>query len=134
VRQIELGKPGVPTSATIPVRVLVISQHEAVRRQLVDYLARSSALTVSGESFSADAIHRARPDVVVLDLSRLGPHRLDRVIADARAVDAALVALASMRDDADERAVLAAGGRYCLKSAGPGGLAETVRSMARQQD
>jgi len=48
------------------VRVLVVSQHDLVRRQLVEYLSRSSALAVDGDELSTDAIVHARPDVVVL--------------------------------------------------------------------
>ena len=53
------------------VTTLVISQHEAVRRQLVTYLGRSPALAVSGDAFSPEAIIQAHPDVLVLDLSQL---------------------------------------------------------------
>jgi len=132
VRQIRLDKPVVPTSLTTQVRALVISQHDAVRHQLVEYLSRSQALAVRGERFSAEAIIAAGPDVLILDLSRLGADGLSQAIAAARQVGAGLIALASIRDAADEQAVLDVGGRYCLKSAGAGGLAETVREMARQ--
>ena len=46
------------------------------------------------------------------------------------AFTAAMAALASLRADADERAVLEAGGLYRLKSAGADGLAETVLATA----
>src|SRR5688500_2315938 len=112
------------------VTTLVISQHEAVRRQLVTYLSRSPALTVRGDAFSPEAIVEAHPDVLVLDLSQLGQAGLRQAIAAAQRVGAHLVALASLREQADERAVTGAGGLYRLKSAGADGLAEIVIDAA----
>ena len=114
------------------VRTLVISQHEAVRRQLVTYLSRSPALSVSGDAFTSEAIVSARPDVLVLDLSQLGQAGLGIALDAARRVDAYLIALASMRDLSDERAVTDFGGLYRLKSAGADGLAEIVQDVARR--
>ena len=116
----------VPAVAT----ALVMSQHEGVRRQLVAYLGRSPTLRVSGDLFSPEAILRTRPDVLVLDLSQLERGGLRKAIDAARQVDARLIALASMRDLADERAVTGAGGLYRLKSAGADGLADIVVDVA----
>ena len=112
------------------IRTLVISQHEAVRRQLVMYLSRSPMLSVHGEPFTPGAIVDAQPDVLVLDLSRLGPVGLRQALEASQLVGARLVALASMYDPADQLAVIGAGGLYRLKSAGEDGLAEVVRDVA----
>jgi hypothetical protein len=122
--------PEPATASTAVVQTLVLSQHEAVRRQLVAYLGRSPALAVSGEPFDPEAIVRARPEVVVLDLSRLGSAGLRSAIGAVQAVGARLIALASIREPADEDAVGRAGGLYRLKSAGADGLAETVLGPA----
>ena len=114
------------------VQVLVVSQHDAVRRQLVAYLGRSPSLTVDGDEFSWDTIVGTHPEVVVLDLSQLGPNGLRQAVDAARNVGARLIALASIREPADERAVIEAGGLYCLKSAGADGLAETVLSAVHR--
>lgn len=111
------------------VETLVMSQHEVVRRQLVTYLGRSPSLAVTGDVFSQEVILRTHPDVVVLDLSQLGRESLHQAIDAARRVGARLIALASMRDLADERAVTEAGGLYRLKSAGADSLAEIVREI-----
>ena len=120
------------TCADVAVRTLVISQHEAVRRQLVAYLTRSGALSVRGDSFTPEAIIRADPDVLVLDLSQLGRAGLGAALDAARHVGAQLIALASMREPADERAIVDAGGLYRLKSAGAEGLAESIQEVARR--
>jgi DNA-binding NarL/FixJ family response regulator len=112
------------------VHTLVISQHDAVRRQLVAYLTRSPDLAVRGEPFMPDAIVRVRPDVVVLDLSRIGHAGLVAALGETRGIGARMVALASIYDLADERAVTAADGIYRLKTAGADGLAEIVRDAA----
>lgn len=113
------------------VQVLVISQHDAVRRQLVAYLGRSPSLLVSGDELSAEAIARTRPAVLVLDLSQLGNNGLRLALDAAESVGARVIALASIHEPAAERAVIAAGGLYRLKSAGADGLADTVRDVAR---
>ena len=53
-----------------------------------------------------------------------------QAIAAAQRVGAHLIALASLRELADERAVTGAGGLYRLKSAGADGLAEIVIDAA----
>jgi chemotaxis response regulator CheB len=112
------------------VRVLVMSQHEAVRRQLVAYLHRSNDLAVAGDELSRESIEQARPDVLVLDLSRIGPDGLRQAVEAVQQVGAGLIALASLRVAAEERAVVDAGGLYRLKSAGADGLADLVAALA----
>ena len=121
---------GVPSASPSPTRILVLSQHDAVRRQLVIYLGRSQTLAVSGDAFSPEAIVQAHPDVLVLDLSQLRRGQLRQALDTVRLTGARLIALASIREPADEREVTAAGGLYRLKSAGADGLAETVRDLA----
>jgi DNA-binding NarL/FixJ family response regulator len=114
------------------VQTLVLSQHDVVRRQLVAYLDRSPGLVVSGEPFTSEAIIRAHPDVLVLDLSRLSQTALREAIDATRVVGARLVALASIREPSDEQTVTEIGGLYRLKSAGADGLAEAVKDIAVQ--
>jgi hypothetical protein len=124
------GADRAATSQAPGVQTLVLSQHEAVRRQLVSYLGRSPALVVHGEPFTPEAILRARPDALVLDLSQVGNAGLRAAIDATRCVGAKLIALASMCEPADEQTVLEAGGIYRLKSAGADGLAELIQATA----
>jgi len=114
------------------VQTLVISQHEAVRRQLVAYLGRSPDLVVSGAPFSPAAILSAHPVVLVLDLSQLGTGGLRAAIEAAQHVGARVIALASIREPSDEQSVTGVGGLYRLKSAGADGLAGLVKEIATQ--
>lgn len=120
------------TSQPAPVRALVISQHDAVRRQLVAYLARTPGLSVTGERFGVETIRTVHPQVLVLDLSRLGHAELAGAIEAAGQVGARLITLASIREPSDEVEVTRAGGLYRLKAVGADGLAETVLAAAGQ--
>jgi DNA-binding NarL/FixJ family response regulator len=124
----------VQSAAIDQVNVLVMSQHDAVRLQLVMYLGRSPSLAVSGDAFSADAILQSKPDVLVLDLSQLGHEHLRQAIDATHRTGARLIALASIREPIAERAVIEAGGLYRLKSAGADGLAEVVGEVASRAD
>jgi DNA-binding NarL/FixJ family response regulator len=130
MRKTRASMESVPCLAPAGATVLVMSQHEGVRQQLVAYLGHSLSLRVSGALFSLEEILRVCPDVVVLDLSRLDRGGLRTAIDGARQVRAHLIALASIRDLDDERAVTGAGGLYLLKSAGADGLVEIVKHAA----
>ncbi len=56
----------------MPIRVLIVDDHEVVRRGLAALLAANEDIKVVGEASSADeAVRRAgmdEPDVVVMDL------------------------------------------------------------------
>lgn len=124
-----LKAPYPELTAVTPINMLVISQHDAVRRELVEYLRRTPGMSACGEAFSTSAIFRSRPDVLVLDLSQISTNDLQKAFTVARHVGARLIALASMPDPAIEQQVLAAGGTYCLKSADPGGLAKIIGDL-----
>lgn len=104
----------------------MLSQHDGVRRHLVEHLARSPRLDVAGGACEVEAVRGAGAGTIVLDLSRVEQAALDGVLAAAAEVGARVVALASIRDTEQERAVLAAGGVYRLKAVGDGDLAEII--------
>jgi DNA-binding NarL/FixJ family response regulator len=120
------------STQTATVRALVISQHDAVRRQLVAYLARSPGLSVTGERYAAETIRNVNPRVLVLDLSRIDRSELAEAIDAASQVGARLIALASIREPVEEHTVTDAGGIYRLKAVGADGLAETVLAAAER--
>src|SRR4051812_39998954 len=67
-------------TVTGPIQVLVVSQHDMVRRQLVAYLQRSASLSVSGDELSSERLVLAHPDVLVLDLSQIDPRGLGQAL------------------------------------------------------
>jgi DNA-binding NarL/FixJ family response regulator len=114
------------------IRVLVVSQHDDVRRQLALCLSRSPDLVVRGDTYSPESILSARPDVLVLDLGQLSRADLVHAIDAARRVDAHLIGLASMHDPAVEHAITAAGGLYHLKEIGECELVGTILELAAE--
>ena len=110
--------------------VLVLSKHEAVRRQLVAHLARSPELAVTGASDGLTAIAEVSPRIVVLDLSGLDPTTLARFIGLAAESDVRLIALASVHDPGQESQIAAAGGVYLLKAVGAGCLDAVLEMSA----
>ena len=122
------------TCSLATVRTLVLSQHEVVRRQLVAYLGRSPELAVAGEPVTPEAIINARPDVLVLDLSQLGPDGLRIAIDAAQRVEARMIALASIREPADEHVVSERGWTPTAARNRPGQTAwrEIVKDVAAQ--
>jgi hypothetical protein len=113
-----------------PVRVLVVSRDEEVRRQLVAHLGRSGRLVVTGGDAVPAVISTSRPAVVVLDLSRVRPEERRRLLAQAAGIDAAVVALASLHDPHADGEVRAAGGVYRLKAVGDDGLVDAALAAA----
>jgi DNA-binding NarL/FixJ family response regulator len=125
-----------------PTRVLVVDDHDVVRRGLVAYLGTEPDLDVVGVSENGEAAldqletlaREARlPHVVVMDL-QMAP--LDGVeatrIIRARYAGVAVVALTSYSDTSRVRAALAAGASgYVLKTADVEEVTEAVRAARR---
>lgn len=104
------------------IKVLVIEQHEAVRRALGIRLNVSSDLEVVGAVATPDAawqlVEEARPDVVVLGLQRGDDRTLFRIARDVHKLSrsTAVIVLAPFADEIEREVYLNAGARrYLLK-------------------
>jgi DNA-binding NarL/FixJ family response regulator len=125
-----------------PIRVLVVDDHDVVRRGLVAYLGTEPDLDVVGVSENGQAAldqletlarEERLPHVVVMDL-QMAP--LDGVeatrIIRARYASVAVVALTSFSDTSRVHAALAAGASgYVLKAADVEEVTEAVRAARR---
>jgi DNA-binding NarL/FixJ family response regulator len=125
-----------------PIRVLVVDDHDVVRRGLVAYLGTEPDLDVVGVSENGQAAldqlerlarEERLPHVVVMDL-QMAP--LDGVeatrIIRARYASVAVVALTSYSDTSRVHAALAAGASgYVLKTADVEEVTEAVRAARR---
>lgn len=118
------------------VRVLVVDDHEVVRRGVVDVVDADPTLSVVAEAGSVlDAVRRAaavRPDVAVVDLKLPDGtgidlvHRLREVLPDVKCV-----VLTSFDDDDAVEATLSAGASaFVLKTVRGTEIAEIVRAVA----
>ena len=124
------------------IRVLVVDDHDVVRRGLLAYLGTEPDLDVVGVSENGEAAleqletlasEERLPHVVVMDL-QMAP--LDGVeatrIIRARYADVAVVALTSFSDTSRVHAALAAGASgYVLKTADVEDVTEALRAARR---
>jgi two-component system response regulator DevR len=119
-----------------PVRVIVVDDHEVVRRGVVDVLDADETLTVVAEAASVrDAVVRAaavRPDVAVVDLKLPDGTGIELVRKlMAQLPDLRCVVLTSFDDDDAMGAALSAGASaFVLKTVRGTEIAEIVRQVA----
>lgn len=125
-----------PSPDADPVRVMIVDDHEVVRRGIVTVIDSSAGLSVAGEASSVtEACRRlpaVRPDVLVVDLQLPDGTGID-VMTRAREVDPAqkMLVLTSFDDDAalkESRAAGAAG--MLLKSERSRDIVQAIRRIA----
>ena len=123
-------------SASVPIRVFLLDDHEVVRRGLRDLLEVEGEFEVVGEaSTAAEALARvpaARPQVAVLDV-RLPDGNGIAVCRELRSrmPELACLMLTSFADDeALFDAILAGASGYLLKEVGGTDLVGAVRTVA----
>jgi len=125
--------PSVPQ----PLRILVVDDHEVVRRGLVDFLDRKDQYQVVAEAGTVDeALAQARrfePDLVLLDVGLPDAsgveacRRLIELFPDLR-----VVFLTGSPDELDVLGAIAAGARgYVLKQTRSAALMRTIDAVAR---
>ncbi len=117
------------------VRVFLVDDHPVMRRGVADCIEEEPDLTVCGQAGSAaeaiPAIGRAKPDVVVTDISLPGRDGLE-LIKEIRARDRhARVLVLSMHDESlyAERALRAGARGYVMKSAPTEELMQAIRRV-----
>lgn len=119
-----------------PWSVVLVDDHEVVRRGMRAFLSTQPDIDVVGEAASgADGvalIERHRPDVAVVDLVMTGMTGIDVTRAITRAgLTTRILILTSFDDDASIFPALRAGATsYVLKDLGADGLADAVRQTA----
>ena len=118
------------------VRVMIIDDHEIVRRGISDIIDRADGLEVVAEAGSkAEAIRRAdlmRPDVVLVDLQLPDGTGIEVIRALSQSVPQALpIVLTSFDDDEALAEALEVGARaYVLKSVHGAEISDVVRAVA----
>ena len=116
-------------------RVLVVDDHDDMRKSLMTYLDLADDIDIVGEASNAEAafelIKSTVPDVILLDL-RLGD--TDGVEFTARlreaGVESAIIGLSMFREaDVVERMLAAGAKGYVEKMAAPSELLDTIRQF-----
>jgi DNA-binding NarL/FixJ family response regulator len=118
-------------------RILLVDDHEIVRRGLADIIATAPDLAVAGECAAAEdlasCVERIRPDLVLLDV-RI-PNTSGVVLCEtllARWPELKVVMLSTFADDdAIQRCLLAGARGYLLKDVDALRLLEHVRTALR---
>ncbi len=118
-------------------RILLVDDHEIVRRGLADIIATSSDLTVAGECAGGqdllECVQRSQPDLVLLDVrmpDTSGVVLCERLLA--RWPDMKVVMLSTFTDeDAVQRCLLAGARGYLLKDIDAPKLLEQLRAALR---
>lgn len=120
-------------ASTSSIRVVMVDDHDMVRRGVAMYLAEAPALQLVGEaSNGADAIRvcrHIRPDIVLMDLvmpEMDGPTTIKAILAEQPAIR--IIALTSYKDEALVNAALQAGAiSYLLKNASSADIAKAIQ-------
>ncbi len=116
------------------IRILIVDDHQVVRRGLKTYLELERDLEVVGEAadgrFAVQEYVRLKPDVTLLDLQMEPLSGLD-ALREIRQLDgtARIVVLTSFLDASHVMPAIEAGANgYLLKTADPDAIVEAVRS------
>ncbi len=115
-----------------PIRVLLVDDHELVRRGVQTILERREELCVVGEAGSVEAAvreaDRLKPDVVVMDLRLPDGSGVDacRRIREHEPATKVLILTSQADEDALFSAVLAGASGYVLKDLDPRGIQKAV--------
>lgn len=120
------------TESAKQVRVLLVDDHEVVRRGLQAILERNREISVVGEAGSvAEAVREAsriQPDVVVMDLRLPDGSGVEacREIRDTNSAIKVLILTSHADEDALFSAVLAGASGYVLKDLDPSGIQKAI--------
>jgi two-component system response regulator DevR len=127
-------------SAPPSIRVLVVDDHEVVRKGIRSLLAATADLEVSAEAATMreaiDQIERSEPDVVVMDV-RLANENGIEVTREIRArrPNVRVLMLSSFADEeAVLASILAGAAGYVLKQIAGDDLVNAIRAVAQQQN
>jgi DNA-binding NarL/FixJ family response regulator len=135
---------GDPRGASAPLklevtRIVIAEDHDVVRRGVRDLLARHAGWEIAGEARTGrqalDMVRRARPDVVIVDLSipELAGVEVIRQVRTERP-ETALCVFTMHEDAIFVGDALAAGARaYVLKSEPASHLVGAVEALARRE-
>jgi two-component system, NarL family, response regulator DevR len=118
-----------------PLRVLLVDDHEVVRRGIASLLASTEDIIVAGEAGSVrDAIaeaERIRPDVVVMDVRLTDGSGIEatREIRAKRPATQVLMLTSFADDEALFASIMAGASGYVLKQVKSGELVRAVRAV-----
>jgi DNA-binding NarL/FixJ family response regulator len=119
----------------MPVKLLVVDDHEVIRTGIVDLLSGSTVKVVAEASTNAEAIKMAakhRPDVILLDIRLSGEDGLEAIKRLKKAVPKASVIIFSIFDNPTyiARAIALGAADYLLKGSSLSDLLKVINAAA----
>jgi DNA-binding NarL/FixJ family response regulator len=126
--------------STLPLRVMIVDDHEVVRNGIKALLEEVGGLTVAAEAASVkDAIERAewaRPDVVVMDVRLAGGSGIEatREIRTRLPKTQVLMLTTFADDEALFASIMAGAAGYVLKQIRGGDLVRAIRAVGRGEN
>jgi len=133
-------QPHVGPQSVMPLRIMIVDDHEVVRDGIKALLAEEEGLTVAGEAGGVrEAVERAewaRPDVVVMDIRLPDGSGIDatREIR-ARLPNTQVLMLTTFADDeALFASIMAGAAGYVLKQVHGGDLVRAIRAVGAGQN
>ena len=122
------------------VRVLVVDDHEVVRKGIRNLLAATDDLVVSAEAATMreaiDQVERSEPDVVVMDLRLANENGIEvtREIRTRRPNIRVLMLSSFADEEAVLASIMAGAAGYVLKQIKGDDLVNAIRAVARNQN
>src|SRR5437773_3328244 len=127
------------SQGTVPLRVLIVDDHEVVRSGIAALLKATDDIVVAGEAGTvADAIaevDRTRPDVVIMDVRLADGSGIEatREIRARRPQTQVLMLTSFADDEALFASIMAGASGYVLKQVRTGELLNAIRSVGKGQ-
>src|SRR5213082_3110967 len=123
----------------LPLRVMIVDDHEVVRNGVKALLEQAGGMSVAGEAATVrEAIERAewaRPDVVVMDVRLADGSGIEatREIRARRPATQVLMLTSFADDEALFASIMAGASGYVLKQVKGGELVRAIRSVGQGQ-
>jgi two-component system response regulator DevR len=120
---------------TVPLRVMLVDDHEVVRRGIKALLDAAEDIVVAGEAGSVkeaiEEAERARPDVVVMDVRLIDGSGIEatREIRARRPKTQVLMLTSFADDEALFASIMAGASGYVLKQIKSGELVRAIRAV-----
>jgi two-component system response regulator DevR len=127
------------TAMTVPLRVMLVDDHEVVRDGLKSLLHGTDDIVVAGEAGSVreaiEEAERTRPDVVVMDVRLIDGSGIEatREIRARRPKTQVLMLTSFADDEALFASIMAGASGYVLKQVKGGELVRAVRAVGQGQ-
>jgi two-component system, NarL family, response regulator DevR len=122
------------------VRVMVVDDHEVVRKGIRNLLAATTDLVVSAEAATMreaiDQVERSQPDVVVMDVRLANENGIEvtREIRTRRPNIRVLMLSSFADEEAVLASIMAGAAGYVLKKIGGDDLVNAIRAVAQDQN